>query len=96
MVGYWIVKAGPVKDQDALKAYNDIWAKVAPRYGAEVLAGRGQIKTVEGEHRPRQFIVRFASFELAKACYADPEYQASLPIALRAFDRELSILEGAA
>ncbi|MBC2835128.1 DUF1330 domain-containing protein [Gemmobacter straminiformis] len=52
--------------------------------------------TIEGEHRPRQFIVWFASFEQAKACYADPEYQASLPIAARAFDRELSILEGSA
>ncbi|WP_241741358.1 DUF1330 domain-containing protein [Paragemmobacter straminiformis] len=60
------------------------------------MAGRGQIVTIEGEHRPRQFIVWFASFEQAKACYADPEYQASLPIAARAFDRELSILEGSA
>lgn len=94
MAGYWIVKTGPIKDQDAAQAYNEIWARVAPRFGAEILAGRGRTETVEGRHSPRQIIVRFESFETAEACYTDPEYQSSLPFAAVATDRELSIVEG--
>jgi uncharacterized protein (DUF1330 family) len=94
MPGYWIVKAGPIKDQAALKAYNEVWVRVAPRFGAKVLAGRDQVETIKGTDYPRQLIVRFDSFEAAKACYNDAEYQASLPYAARAFDRELSILVG--
>lgn len=95
MSGYWIVRAGVIKDAEALKAYGEIWARVAPRFGAEILAGRGKIETVEGAEYPRQFIIRFASLDLAKACYEDAEYQTSLPLAALAFDRDLSILEGA-
>lgn len=78
-----------------MKAYGEIWARVAPRFGAEILAGRGRVETAEGAQYPRQFIIRFASFALAKACYEDPEYQAALPLAASAYDRDLSILEGA-
>lgn len=95
MAGYWIVRAGAIKDAEALKAYGEIWARVAPRFEAEILAGRGKIETVEGTHHPRQFIIRFASFEQAVACYEDAEYQTSLPLAALAYDRDLSILEGA-
>ncbi len=94
MSGYWIVRGGDVEDRDALTAYNDIFASVATRYGAEIIAGRNRMETVEGAHFPRQFIVRFDSYETAKACYDDPEYQASLELANRAYSRELSILEG--
>lgn len=94
MAGYWIVRAGAVKDAEALVAYQACWALVAPRHGAEVLAGRGVIETVEGPDFPRQFIVRFPSLRAARACYDDPDYQAILPVAARAFDRQLAILEG--
>lgn len=94
MAGYWIVRAGATKDAEALRAYGEIWARVAPRFGAEIFAGRGRVETPEGAQYPRQFIIRFASFEQAVACYEDPEYQASLPFAALAYDRDLSILEG--
>ncbi|AOF93255.1 DUF1330 domain-containing protein [Sinorhizobium sp. RAC02] len=94
MSGYWIVKGGDVKDGEALKAYNEIFAIIAKRYGIEIIAGRHRVETVEGAHFPRQFILRFDSYETAKACYEDPEYQASLEFAARAYSREASILEG--
>lgn len=94
MPGYWIVKGGDVKDAEALKAYNDIFASIAKRYRIEIIAGKNRVETVEGAHFPRQFILRFESFEAAKTCYAEPEYQASLELAARAYSRELSILEG--
>lgn len=94
MAGYWMIRSSAIKDAAALQDYVAVWARVAPRFGAEVVAGRGHIETVEGSDFPRQMIIRFPSFEAAKACYDDPEYQASLPLAARAFDREMSILEG--
>jgi len=94
MAGYWIVKAGPVRDTEAQKAYGELFRRVADRYGAEVIAGRGRVDTREGPESPRQFIVRFDSFETAQAAYDDPDYQAALPIAARMSDRELSIVEG--
>ncbi|WP_457790725.1 DUF1330 domain-containing protein [Pseudomonas sp. PL-6] len=94
MPGYWIVKGGDVRDADALKTYNDIFAAIALRYGVEIIAGKGQLETVEGRAFARQFILRFDSYATALACYRDPEYQASLELAARAYDREVSILEG--
>ena len=94
MAGYWIVKAGPVRDIEAQKAYIELYSLVAQRYGAEIIAGRGRIETVEGSDFPRQFIIRFDSFETAQAAYRDPDYQASLAFAARMSDRELSIVEG--
>lgn len=95
MPGYWIVKGGAVKDEAALKAYNDRFAPIAQRYGLKIIAGKGRVEEVEGRSFPRQFILRFESFEVAKACYEDPEYQASLELAAKAYDREVTILEGA-
>jgi len=94
MPGYWIVRGGEVEDIEALAAYNAIFSSIAARYGAEIIAGRNRVETVEGRLFPRQFILRFASYDMAKACYQDPDYQASLRLAARAYARELSILEG--
>ncbi len=94
MPGYWIVKGGDVEDVEALAAYNAIFSVIAARYGAEIIAGRSRVETVEGRHFPRQFILKFDRYETARACYDDPEYQQSLTLAARAYSRELSILEG--
>ena len=94
MAGYWIVRSSAVRDEAALAEYGTLWGGIGPRFGAEIIAGKGQIDTREGEVYPRQLVIRFPSFADAVACYEDPAYQAAIPVALRAFDRELSILEG--
>lgn len=94
MPGYWIVKAGPIRDTEAQQAYGALFSRIAERYGAEVIAGRGKIETVEGSVFPRQFIVRFDSFETARSAYFDPEYQEAMPMIARMSERELSIVEG--
>ena len=88
MAGYWIVRSSAVRDEAALAEYGTLWGGIGPRFGAEI------IDTREGEVYPRQLVIRFPSFADAVACYEDPAYQAAIPVALRAFDRELSILEG--
>lgn len=94
MAGYWIVRGSDIRDQAALQKYGELWASIAARYGAEVIAGRGAVETREGPHFPRQLVIRFKSYQQAVDCYDDPEYRAAMEYALKAYDRELSILEG--
>lgn len=94
MAGYWVVRGSQIKDQQALQQYAKLWQPIAARFGAEVIAGKGEIETREGAHYARQLVIRFASYEQARACYEDPDYQAAMKFALKAYDRELSILEG--
>ena len=94
MPGYWVVRGSEIKDAAALQEYAALWPPIAARYGAEIIAGKGEIDTREGPHHSRQLLVRFDSYALAVACYDDPEYQAAMKLVQRAYDRELSILEG--
>lgn len=94
MAGYWIIRGGEIKDPAALQAYAELWPPIAARYGAEIIAGKGEIETREGPGYSRQLIVRFDSYQQALDCYEDAEYQAAKKLVLRAYDRELSIVEG--
>ena len=94
MAGYWVVRGSAVRDEAAAKEYVSHWIPIGQRYGAEIIAGKGRIDDREGGPFPRQLIVRFPSFEDAVACYEDPEYVKAMEFASKAFDRDLSILEG--
>jgi uncharacterized protein (DUF1330 family) len=94
MAGYWVVRGSEIRDPQALEEYGRRWVAIAARYGAEVVAGKGAVDTREGEAYPRQLIVRFDSYQQAVDCYEDAEYREAMVFAKRAYDRELSILEG--
>ena len=94
MAGYWLVRGGEIRDQAALQEYAEQWGPVAARFGAEIIAGKGAMEIFEGPDYPRQLIVRFESYKKALACYNDPEYQRLKALVEKAYDRELSILEG--
>ena len=94
MAGYWVIRGGEIRDPKALEEYAALWPPIAQRFGAEIIAGKGAMDTREGDHFSRQLLVRFDSYAQAVACYEDPEYQAAKELAQRAYDRQLSILEG--
>ena len=94
MAGYWVVRGSAIKDEAAFEEYAKMWPPIGQRYGAELLAGKGAIDTREGPEFKRHLIIRFASYEQALACYEDPDYQAAMEFALKAYDRELVILDG--
>jgi uncharacterized protein (DUF1330 family) len=94
MAGYWVIRGGEIRDAAALEEYASLWPPIAARYGAEIIAGKGEIDSREGTHYSRQLLVRFDSYAQAVACYEDPEYQAAKKLVQQAYDRELSILEG--
>lgn len=89
----WLVRSGEIKDQAALEEYGQRWGAIAERFGAKVIA-RGDHQTPEGPHYPRVLIVAFPSYQQALACYQDSQYQEAMVFADRAFDRELTIIDG--
>ncbi len=93
MAGYWIIR-GNLKDQAALEQYAAAFQPLGQRYRVQIIAGRGQSKTVEGPKFGRHLVIRFDSYADALACYQDPEYQALLSLVERAQTRELVIVEG--
>ncbi len=94
MAGYWIVRGSEIRDQEAFDEYARLWSPIGERYEATFVAGRNRHQTREGEECARITLVEFPSFEQAIACYDDPEYQAALKYAHKAYDRELVIVEG--
>jgi uncharacterized protein (DUF1330 family) len=94
MAGYWIVRGAEVKDTQAMQEYGKLWPDIAARFGAELIAGKGQFETREGPQFARQLIVRFESYEQALACYDSAEYATAKKFAQQASDRELVIVEG--
>lgn len=95
MAGYWIVK-GTLVDEDAFQEYAKLWKPVSEKYGARMLTAGGKSETPEGAAHERVLIVEFDSYQTALDCYNDPDYQASLPFADKAYNRELTIVEGTA
>jgi uncharacterized protein (DUF1330 family) len=94
MAGYWIVRGAEVRDTQAMQEYGKLWPDIAARFGAELIAGKGQFETREGPQFARQLIVRFESYEQALACYDSAEYATAKKFAQQASDRELVIVEG--
>ena len=94
MAGYWIVRGSAVKDQQAFERYVELWKPIGAKYGAVVLAGRGEHQCREGASCERVLLIQFPSYEQAVACYDDPDYQVALEYAHRAADRDLIIVAG--
>jgi uncharacterized protein (DUF1330 family) len=93
MAAYWMVRSGAIKDEEALKEYQNRFVSIAPRFEAKIIA-RGDHQTPEGPDFPRVLIVEFPDYQKAIACYHDPDYQEAMVYANRALDRELTIIDG--
>jgi uncharacterized protein (DUF1330 family) len=93
MKGYWIARV-TVTDPDQYKLYAEAAPEAFRTYGAKVLARGGRSEQMEGEGRPRNVVIEFASFEDALACYNSPEYQAARARRAGAGEAEIVIVEG--
>lgn len=94
MKGYWIVRGSAIKDEQAMQEYARLWKPLGAKYSARLLAGRGELQAREGKECKRALVIEFPSYEQAIACYEDPDYQTAMEYALKAYDRELIIIEG--
>jgi uncharacterized protein (DUF1330 family) len=81
MAAYLIVNV-EVKDPERFAEYARLSPPCIARYGGEYLARGGKAEKLEGAWEPRRVVVvRFGSFEEAKAWWASEEYRG--PKALR-------------
>ena len=93
MAAYWMVRGGEIKDQQALVEYGKLWGPIAERFQARIIT-KGDHQTPEGSNYPRVLIVEFPDFQQAVACYEDSEYKNAMAYANKAYDRELTIIDG--
>jgi uncharacterized protein (DUF1330 family) len=93
MKGYWIARV-TVSDPDTYKGYAEAAPAAFTKYNARILARGGRHEQMEGDGRPRNVVVEFASFEDAVACYHSPEYQAARQHRLAAGEADIVIVEG--
>lgn len=91
--GYWIAH-GTVTDPEAYKAYQAANAEPLARYGARFIVRGGVAEVVEGAARPRHVVIEFPSIEAARACYADPAYQAAKALRDPVSQADIVIVEG--
>jgi uncharacterized protein (DUF1330 family) len=93
MKGYWIARV-TVTDPDRYQRYAEAAPWAFAKFGARVLARGGRARQLEGEGRPRNVVIEFASFEKALACYNSPEYQAARANRDGAGEAEIVVVEG--
>ena len=84
-----------VTDPAAYVAYSSKTAALAAEFGGRFLVKGGPATWVEGSGPDRHVVVEFPDRAAAEAWYASPQYQAILPIAQAASQRELVIVDGA-
>lgn len=91
--GYWIIFGADVVDSDAQQAYSRLWASISEQYNARIkVLEPGAL--VESHSSTRVLTVEFPNYEQAKACYHDPAYAEAKQFAIRAYHREMIIIEG--
>ena len=91
--GYWIAH-GTVTDPVAYEAYRAANADPFARHGAKFLVRGGAGEGPEGALRPRHVVIEFPTIEAARACYADPAYQAAKALRDPVSAVDLVIVEG--
>lgn len=91
--GYWIAHV-TVKDPEKYKGYFAANAEVFKKWKAKFLVRGGRYEVRKGPEHQRHVVLEFESFEVAKACYDSPEYQAAAKIRDEAADAAILIVEG--
>lgn len=93
MPAYWIAHV-TVTDPDPYKLYADAAPAAFKKYNAKILARGGRTEHLEGEGRPRNVVIEFATFEDAIACYNSPEYQEARKHRIGAGEAQILIVDG--
>jgi uncharacterized protein (DUF1330 family) len=91
--GYWMASVRirhPQRYPDYIAANKAAFDK----YGAKFVVRGGKFELAKGKSGDRHVVIEFDSFEIAKACFHSPEYQAALRIFEACADSDLVIVEG--
>lgn len=90
----YIVARLTVSDPEAYKDYVAAASVAMKKFGVRVLARGGRYEALEGEARPRNVILEFASYDDVRRYYDSPEYQLAIQKRLGIAEGELVAVEG--
>ena len=91
--GYWIARVD-VSDPEAYKQYVAANAVAFAKFGGRFLVRGGRFEAVDGEHRQRNVVIEFPTYEAALACWNSPEYQNAYKLRAKASVGDTVVVEG--
>ena len=93
--GYIIARAN-VTNPTAWAEYAAKAGEAMKKYGGTPIVRGGRCETVEGEGRPRNVVIEFASYDAAMAYARSAEYAAAKTLRQGAGTIDIVVVEGAA
>jgi uncharacterized protein (DUF1330 family) len=94
MTAYAIFDAD-IHDPSGMDEYLDKVPATLEQYGAKLLAATSTIDAVEGGWASKRIVIlEFADMTAARAWYSSPEYQAVLPLRLKAANDRVIFVDG--
>lgn len=94
MAAYIIVQVG-VTDKDKFETYRHQVPATLTKFGGEFLVRGGELEVLEGKWaHPRCVVLKFPSFEQAKAWHASPEYAGPKALREASADANMIVVEG--
>jgi uncharacterized protein (DUF1330 family) len=91
--GYWIARVD-VSDPEAYKEYVAANAIAFAKFGGRFVVRGGRFEAVDGEHRQRNVVIEFPTYEAALACWNSPEYQHAYKLRAKASVGDTVVVEG--
>ena len=91
--GYWIARVD-VSDPEAYKKYVAANAVAFAKFGGRFIVRGGRFEAVDGEHRERNVVIEFPTYEAALACWNSPEYQEAYRLRAKASVGDTVVVEG--
>ena len=94
MTAYAIFDAD-IHDPSAMDEYLERVPATLEQYGAKLLAATSTIDTVEGGWAAKRIVIlEFSDMAAARTWYNSPEYQAVLPLLLKAANDRVIFVDG--
>jgi uncharacterized protein (DUF1330 family) len=91
----YVVVDVDVKDKERYAEYIKLAPPSIAQYGGRYLARAGRTETLEGEWRPRRFVIlEFPTYERAKEWWSSPEYAPAKALRQATADAEMVLTEG--
>lgn len=91
--GYWIARID-VSDMEKYKKYIAANAGPLAEYGGKFLVRGGDRQEMEGNHRQRNVVIEFESYQMAMDCYNSPAYQEAIALRTPVSEGDVVIIEG--
>jgi uncharacterized protein (DUF1330 family) len=93
----YVIADVEVTDPAGFEEYRQQVPATVAKYGGRFLVRGGALETVEGEWRPKRFVVlEFPTLEQAKRWYDSPEYKGPKALRQRTAKTKVLLVEGVA